>query len=107
MLCSRCQHVNPVEHRYCGMCGIRLDKNAIALQEPVNEPVAEVPVREPLPEYVAVPESGHSNASILGLDAPVRREIGRRRSVQEASSSIHSPSFLETESSRDVSYLFE
>jgi len=57
LLCSRCGHDNPEHNRYCGMCGVRLEK-----------PSAK-PAEAATPEKEAPAVGAPARASILGLDS--------------------------------------
>ena len=78
MLCSRCRHQNPDEHRFCGMCGSPL--------EPPPEPVKQVLRPEPAAREAVPVQAGASRSTdtIFGLDfEPVREELFQREAQRE------------------------
>ena len=100
MLCGRCNHDNPEQNNYCGMCGLRLEKPAA---KPPAEPAKPVPVKE-APLVRASEGSASVRTSILGLDAEPHLSH-----ATTSRPSITGPSFLglNSEPEPDADYLLE
>jgi hypothetical protein len=47
-ICPSCQHGNPVENRFCGACGVALDRNELVRREPAALVIAgqQIPVAQ-------------------------------------------------------------
>jgi len=100
LLCGRCNHDNPEQYNYCGMCGMRLERPSA---KPPAEPAKPVPVKE-APSLRVVDGSASVRTSILGLDAEPQKPR-----AAAPSASITGPSFLglNSEPAPDADYLLE